>query len=250
MKCTGRGKFLIAGMALAAALALPGKAAAAPVGLELLLLVDVSGSVDAGEYSLQKTGYVNAFKDADIQAAIATITGGVAVSYVEWSAGAQQAVQVGWTLLTDAASADSFADAIAAAPRAFANTTAPGSAINFGVGLFTNGYEGARLVMDVSGDGSENDGANTFAAATAAHAANITINGLPILGSEAGLDTWYQNNIVTPGGGFLVVASDFASFEGAVKSKIGREIVAPEPVSLSLLGIGVAAYALRRRRSA
>ena len=230
---------------------LSGSAWAVPVGLELMLLVDVSGSVDDGEYLLQRTGYVNAFNDAGVQAQIASITGGVAVMYAEWSGTAQQEVEVGWTLLTDAASASAFAAAIATSTQNFEGQTAPGSAINWGVPLFNgNGYEGARRVIDISGDGRENTGANTLAAATAAQALGITVNGLAILG-ESGLQTWYQNNIVTPGGGTLWVASSFDTFEVAVRDKIGTEInPVPEPGTMLLLGSGIAGLALRRRRKA
>lgn len=226
------------------------------VALELQLLVDTSGSVNGTEYDLQKGGYVAAFQDPTIQAAIAALagSGGIAVQYVEWSSSNEQAVLVPWTQITDAASANAFAAAISASSRAFTGLTAPGSAIDFATPLFNNGFDGTRLVIDVSGDGSENDGSSTSAARDAAIAAGITLNGLAILGSEAGLDTWYQNNIVGgPAGrpGFLVTAASFADFENAVKTKIGREITpTPEPGTLALLGIGLIGLAFGRRRHA
>jgi hypothetical protein len=234
-------------VALLAILLVPRLVSATPVSLELMLLVDVSGSVDSSEYNLQKQGYVDAFNDAAIQALIAGATGGIAVAYAEWSGAGEQSLLVNWTHLTDAASSSAFATAIGGTSRAFGGSTAPGSAINWSVPLFANGFEGARTVIDVSGDGSQNDGANTASAAAAAHALGYTVNGLPILGSEANLDTWYQNNIVTPGGGFLVVASGFDDFSAAVTRKIGREITpAPEPATMSLLALGLAAAARRR----
>lgn len=246
------GKSLL-GMMMAAALLLPAKAMAAPVGLELVLLVDVSGSVSGSEYALQRDGYAAAFRDAGIGAQIASITNGVAVTYVEWSAGAGAQVQrIGWTLLNDAAEADAFGDQIAALNRIGVGNggTDVAGAINYGAGLLgaNNGFEGARLVMDVSGDGA---GGNANAAAAAAFAAGYTVNGLAILG-EGGLQAYYQA-FVNAGGGFLEVANDFQDFNAAVARKIGREIanpVVPEPATMTLVGLGGAALAYRRRRAA
>ncbi len=247
---------VLSALAVVAFLAMPKAASATPVGVELLLLVDVSGSVDAAEYNLQLQGYVSAFNSDLVKAAIAGTTDGVAVSLAVWSGVGQQAVEVGWTHLTDAASSALFASAIntAAASRAFTGgNTAPGSAINWGVPLFTNTFEGVRRVIDVSGDGAQNVGDSTAAARNAAASAGITINGLAILG-EAGLEAFYANNIVTPDGQ-LFTAATFGDFSRAVETKIGTEIVGaavPEPSTMALFGVGVALLggrAWRRRKT-
>ncbi len=234
----------------------PTAAQAAPVGVELALIVDVSGSISNAEFNLQRTGYANAFNNPAIQALIAGTPGGIAVTMVYWSGANQQQQVIGWTHITNAAQASAFATAINGTTQLFQGLTAPGSALNFTQPLFNNnGFEGSKLVIDVSGDGAENDGANTLAARNAALAAGIDqINGLPILG-EAGLLAFYQNNIQGGGGSFTVPASGFNDFEAAITTKLAREItqgVVPEPMSMAVFGFGalVAGGLYRRNRKA
>lgn len=224
---------------------------AAPVALELLLLVDVSGSVDSTEYNLQKQGYIDAFQNSSIQTLISSAPGGIAVAYAEWSSSNQQSLEVGWTHLTDASSANAFAAAIGASSRDFNGNTAPGSAITWGASLFNNNFEGERTVIDVSGDGAQNNGANTALARDAALADNVdAINGLAILTDEPSLDIWYANNIQGGSGSFTVAASDFADFGAAVITKLNREIVdpVPEPASLALIVAGLLGFRFIKRK--
>lgn len=234
------------------------------VDLELSLLIDVSGSVSPSEFLLQRTGYVNAFKSAAIHAAIASgFYGAIAVNVVYWAASSVQAV--GWHLITNAASANIFANALAAAARpgtpgggpSVGGGTRMGQAINFGVGTFAgNGFAGTRHVIDVSGDGTS-DVSLTQAARNAAVAAGFTINGIAI-GGGASLLAFYQNSVIGGPGAFAIQAADFAAFGGAIDDKLIKEIqdptVVPEPATMvlmatGLLGLGAAQWR-RRRQSA
>lgn len=231
--------------------------AATPVALELTLLVDTSGSIDADEFTLQRQGYRDAFKSASVQAAIAALAGqgGIAVNYIEWSGSSEFLERIGWTQITTGAQADAFGDAIFALPRIFQGLTAPGNAISYARPRFTgNGFEGARLVIDISGDGVANDGIDTFTQATTTAADGIRINGLAILGAviggDAALLAFYQDDIVTPGGGTLFQVNGLADadqFRDALINKIGREITGttgepevPEPGTYVLMSAGVA----------
>ena len=232
----------------------PTAAQAQNVDLELALLVDVSGSVDAAQFNLQRQGYVDAFNSAAIQAAFQSgRSAGITLIY--WSGAAQQQQAVGWTLVNSAASSAAFAALIAATARPFSGgSTAIGSAINFVTPQFaSNTFTGVRNIIDVSGDGATNDGANTLAARNAALAAGIgQINGLPILG-EAGLLAFYQANVQGGVGSFTTPAASFADFGTAVQTKIGREITGgvPEPTTwaMMVMGFGALGFALRRRQA-
>lgn len=206
-----------------------------PVDLELVLAVDVSGSVDPDEARLQRDGYVQAFLNDKVQRAIrGGPFGRIAVTYVEWAGENHQNVMIDWTVLSDPASIEGFAGAMAEAPIASSQWTSISAAIDYSTTLFgTNAYEGTRRVIDVSGDGENNRGRPVEQARDAAVAMGITVNGLPILndrpnpwgGSPSNnLDGYYRDHVIGGPGAFLVPAMDFAAFADAILSKLLLEV--------------------------
>jgi hypothetical protein len=230
--------------ALAALLAIAPPAAAQPgdgapaktmaVDVELVLAVDVSRSIDADEFELQRQGYARAMVSPAVLRAIQTgPIGAIAVAYVEWSGADQQRTVVDWTLIRDETSAQDFAAAILAAPRSFAAYTSISGAIDYSVRLFeTNHYDGIRQVIDISGDGSNNSGRPVWLARDAAIEGGITINGLTIINDrpnpfsrpEPKLDDYYRENVVGGSSAFVMVAEDFTAFASAILSKLIREV--------------------------
>ncbi len=239
------GAWRLAGVAVVVLLAGGADEAAwadAPVDLELVLAVDVSGSVDAEEGRLQREGYVAALTDPKVQAAIrGGPYGRIAVTYMEWAGDGFQRVTVPWTLLSDRNSVESFASSIAESPYLTAQWTSISAAIDFSARLFNdNGFEGVRRVIDVSGDGVNNRGRPVQWARDEAVAAGITINGLPILNDRpnpwggaapTNLDGYYQDHVIGGPGAFLVPAVSFEAFADAILSKLLLEIsgLPPDP---------------------
>jgi hypothetical protein len=207
-----------------------------PVDLALVLAVDASGSVDRVRFELQKQGYVAAFRHPRVIGAIQSgPSQAIAVIMMQWTGPALQVTAVPWTKISDAASANAFADAIATAPRAlFGGGTSISGAIDTSMALlFDNPYRAARSVIDISGDGSNNRGRSVNQARDEAIAKGVGINGLPILALEPYLDRYYQDNVIGGPGAFVIAARDYETFADAILKKLIAEIAAVTPRDLA-----------------
>ncbi len=216
-------------MALAALsiLARAPAAAAEDVDLQLILMVDASGSVDQEEYALQRLGYAKAFRDPRVINAVhGGYLGKIAVAYVEWTGPRLQVPLVDWMVLADEASVDQFAHQLETLPRQlYSGGTAVGAAILFGASWTEqSGFSSTRRVIDVSGDGSATSGPPADRARDEVVAKGFTINGLPILTDEPFLDKYYANNVIGGPGSFMIPAKDFNSFAEAIFTKLIMEI--------------------------
>lgn len=197
------------------------------VELELVLAVDTSSSVSPEEFDLQMRGFASAFRDPSVLAAIAaTGEAGIAVNMFQWSDNRRQVIAVDWRLLTDESSILAFAEEIDRTPRFLdGGGTAIGGAIEYGLSeLDRNGYEGRRRVIDISGDGRANQGAQPDSLRDVAVLAGVTVNGLAILNEDSSVASYYSNNVIGGEGAFVMTANDYESFAQAILEKLIKEI--------------------------
>jgi hypothetical protein len=205
-------------------------APAACAGLALVLAVDVSASVTAGSYVLQRDGIASAFENPSLVSAISAVPGGLEAQVLEWSDPDRIAVTVGWTRLADATSAADFAAAVRATKRSSEGLTAIGPALLAAAAAFDHTPEPAqRRIIDISGDGMANFGLPPAVARDRIVAAGISINGLAILTEEPWLEAYYRSNVVGGPGAFVVIARDFRSFADAILRKLVQEIAEAPP---------------------
>jgi Protein of unknown function (DUF1194) len=228
---------------LAAVLVLAGTPAARAteeVDLLLVLSSDVSRSIDAPKFKLQRDGYAAAIVNPRvIQAIRSGSLGKIAVTLVEWSGIGATKIVIDWSIIRDEATAKDFSAQIVEAPRAFADRTSISGGIDFAMAQLARApFQSNRRTIDVSGDGTNNSGRDVTFARDEAVAKGVTINGLVILSQQpmswnadhtnppGGLDNYYRNNVIGGPGSFVMVADGFESFGQAILSKLIAEVAA------------------------
>ena len=226
-------------LALLLLLSVPARAAE-PVDLALVLVSDVSRSVDDSEFRLEKEGYAAAFSDPRVLAAIrGGAIGAIAVSYVEFAGAYEVRTVLEWQIVRDPDSARRLADALDAAPRSFWGRTSISAGVDRAMQMLAESpFEAQRRVIDVAGDGTNNSGREVTAARDDAVAAGVTINGLAIINEHpvsytfahvqppGGLTEWYRQNVIGGPGAFVVEVREFPAFGEAMTRKLINEIAA------------------------
>ena len=238
-------RFCIAlSLALAAGPAVAGPPGSVPVDVELVLAVDISYSMDTEEQALQREGYATAIVSREFLDALRTgPTGRIAVEYVEWAGEGEQKVVVDWRIIDGPETARAFAEAVRAAPIRRIYRTSISSALLFSADQFDlNGYRGLRRVIDVSGDGVNNQGPPVALARDSVVRRGITINGLPLLMKRTGtsaldipeLDVYYEDCVIGGAGAFVIPVQQMEEFARAIRTKLVMEVAGlmPKPVPL------------------
>jgi hypothetical protein len=243
--------FTIAGAVTAAAFALVASAApnfprfadkspsAVAVDVELVIAVDVSYSMDPDEQALQREGYILALTSREFLRALHEgANGKIAVTYFEWAGQYDQKIIMPWRLIDGPEAADAVAAEIARAPYRRASRTSISGGLRFAKPLFDNsGYRGLRRVIDVSGDGANNNGPLVVPTRDDVLAAGITINGLPIMLKRPNigsidienLDIYYEDCVIGGAGAFVIPIREREKFIEATRTKLVLEIAGRQP---------------------
>lgn len=212
------------------------------VDVELVLAVDISYSMDPEEQALQRNGYIEALRSPEIMAAIRKgVNGKIAVTYVEWAGATSQEVVADWMVIESPESAAEFTAQIEKRPIRRLYRTSISGAIDFSVQLFDrNKLHGLKQVIDVSGDGSNNQGRPVTQARDDAVRKGITINGLPLMLNRPTygypeveqLDIYYTDCVVGGPGAFVIPIRERNQFVDAIRTKILLEIALAPPAEL------------------
>ncbi|TPL90804.1 DUF1194 domain-containing protein [Mesorhizobium sp. B2-3-13] len=208
-----------------------------PVDVELVLAVDVSLSMSAEELEIQRHGYAAALTHDNVLQAIADgAYGKIAVTYVEWAGTGWQHVIVPWTVIASRADAERVVAQMSAQPLNSARRTSISGALEFGSDLFAeSGYQGTKRVIDISGDGPNNQGAPVNLVRNGVVSQGIVINGLPLMtrGGFSGvydvndLDRYYSDCVIGGAGAFMIPVNDWTQFPEAIRRKLVLELAGP-----------------------
>jgi len=248
--------FLRRGLMIAALSAFGGAAperalAAEQVDIELVLAVDVSLSMSPDELEIQRQGYAAALTHERVIEAIQEgVHGRIAVTYVEWAGQSSQHIIVPWTMIATRDDALAFVKQLTANPPNSARRTSISGALLFAGDLFAEtSFRGAKRVVDVSGDGANNQGPPVDAVRDAVAAQGVTINGLPLMTSGGtpsvfdidDLDVYYTNCVIGGPGAFMIPVNDWSQFPEAVRRKLVLELAGKPEVGGSLPVVQAAA---------
>ncbi len=193
--------------------------------LALILAMDVSSSVDEAEFILQREGTAQALLASEVAQAILGAPDSVALAVYEWSGRRQNSIILPWTMLDTRATLAGVADVLRTAPRSHSRfPTAMGYALGFGATLMRSAPACDRYVIDLSGDGITNDGFGPAAAYRHFPFANVTVNGLAVLGADPLVEDYYMDDVRHGPGAFVETADGYDGFATAMRRKLFREI--------------------------
>lgn len=198
---------------------------AAACSMALVLAIDVSSSIDVGEYKFQTFGLADALLDPEI--ADVLVQHQVALSVVQWSGAGEGDLSIPWRRMLSYREVRDFSDRVRDMPRKWeGSNTAVGDAIAFSAAQFDRVADCQRKVIDVSGDGSSNAGLNAGVESRKAEEAGIEINGIAIDIVGASITAFYERFVKTSDG-FVITSRGFSDYPRSIREKLLKELIKP-----------------------
>jgi Ca-activated chloride channel family protein len=191
--------------------------------IALVLAVDVSGSVDEQEFRIQMQGLADGLRDSAVSEAL--VRGEAALIVLQWTGTSRQRVVVPWTRATDFDLLEDFAARVEQAPRIWRNfSTAIGEALEFSAAQFAEVPDCGRRVIDISGDGSSNEGVAPLDVRGGLFREGIVVNALVIEGAEPMLTEYFWENVILGDGAFVITANSYEEYPARMRRKLLREV--------------------------
>lgn len=211
-----------------ACLVLLAQPAAADCRLALALAVDISRSIDSQDYIVQTEGLALALEDPEVRRAVLVPKGQVALAVYYWSGRGYQDLVQDWVMLDSPEALDSVIWTVRRTPRPAARlATAMGDALRYGAGLIADAPDCDRRVIDVAGDGRNNEGISVARTYEREDFTGITVNGLAVGEHEADILDYYLNEVIRGPGAFVESAPTQADYPAAIRRKLLRELQGP-----------------------
>ena len=212
------------------------------VDVELVLAADISVSMTTNELEIQRHGYAAALTDPQVLKAITSgANGRIAITYFEWAGVTSQKTIVPWTIIAGQADAERVAEQISVLPTWQSRRTSISGALNFGAGLMAQSpFKGIKRVIDISGDGANNEGPPMAPTRNAVVEQGITINGLPVMTSDDDpkpydvpeLDRYFSACVIGGPGAFVMPVNEWEQFPEAIRRKLLLELANQPPAGV------------------
>ncbi|MBV1896278.1 MAG: DUF1194 domain-containing protein [Rhodobacteraceae bacterium] len=204
-------------------------AAASDCRLALVLALDVSSSVDAGEDALQRGGLAAALIAPEVQRAFFSTPSPVALAVFEWSGRYNQKMLLDWRLIENPSHLLDVATIIGRSKRTADDyPTSMGYALGYAAGVLDRGPNCLHQTLDMAGDGENNDGFAPSSAYSEFPFSDVTVNGMVVNAADfedkANLIDYYLSQVLHGPGAFLEVAQGFDDYERAMRRKLEREL--------------------------
>lgn len=206
------------------------------VDVAVVFAVDFSSSIDPATADLQRNGHAAALTSPEIMKALSSGPRGcIAISYFEWASPQSIRPVLPWTRICGPKDAEAAAGIIRSkGDTGFSRRIRGGTSISSAIGvgsLLLDRFPGRadRMVIDISGNGENNDGMPVQQARALAIDKGYTINAIAIPSKEfqnpdRPLASYFAEEVIGGNQAFVMVPKASGDYTTALRRKLVTEI--------------------------